>query len=75
MPYIPRPKPCFLDGMVKAFVDGNTQIYKMNDKYYSWDKLHGEIEVFNKRGYHIMVLDPNGNPTKKTAKKGRTINV
>jgi len=74
MPYIPRPSPCYLDNMEKHIVDGNTQIYKMNDKYYSWDKLHGEIEVFNKRGFHIMVLDSNGKQI-KGAKKGRYINV
>ncbi len=74
MAYIPRPRPCFLDGMIKAFVDGDTQVYKMNDKYYTWDGLHGEIEVFNKRGLHIMVLDAYGNLI-KDAVKGRKINV
>ncbi|MCL2089250.1 MAG: colicin E3/pyocin S6 family cytotoxin [Oscillospiraceae bacterium] len=74
MAYKPRPKPSFLDNTTKAFVDGDTQVYKMNDKYYTWDGFHGEIEVFNKRGYHIMVLDTYGN-TIKGAVKGRKINV
>lgn len=39
-----------------------------------WDGLHGKIEVYNKRGYHIMVLDPYGNKI-KDAVRGRKINV
>jgi hypothetical protein len=74
MSYVPKPKPCFLDGMTKFRVIGNRQVYKSWDKYYSWDELHGEIEVFNKRGKHIMVLDADGNYI-KDAVNGRTINV
>lgn len=74
MGYVPRPRPCFLDGLEKYKVIGDTQIYRSNDKYYSWDGLHEEIEVFNKRGYHIMVLDPYGNKI-KDAVRGRKIDV
>lgn len=72
--YITKPKPCFLDGMDKYQVIVGRQVYKSGDKYYSWDELHGEIEVFNKRGKHIMVLDAQGNYI-KDAVKGRKINV
>lgn len=27
------------------------------DRYYEWDSLHGHIEVYNKRGGHLGVLD------------------
>ncbi|MBO5383070.1 MAG: hypothetical protein J6A30_02090 [Ruminococcus sp.] len=74
MSYIPKPKPCFLDNLEKYKVIGTTQVYKGKDKYYTWDGLHGEIEVFNKRGYHIMVLDPYGKMI-KDAVKGRYIDV
>ncbi len=74
MTYIPKPKPCFLDEMTKHQVIDSRQVYKQNDKYYSWDGLHGEIEVFNRRGWHIMVLDAYGNKI-KDAVKGRKINV
>ena len=74
MSYIPKPKPCFLDGLQKFRVIGDRQIYRANDKYYSWDELHGEIEVFNKRGRHIMVLDAQGNYI-KDAVNGRKIDV
>lgn len=74
MPYVAKPKPCFLDGMKKYHVINGRQVYKKNDKYYSWDEFHGEIEVFNKRGRHIMVLDSQGNVIKE-AVKGRKIDV
>lgn len=35
------------------------KLWRSQDKerYYTWDALHGEIEVFNKRGKHLGVLD------------------
>lgn len=74
MTYIPRPRPCFLDTLQKYKVVGDTQIYRLNDKYYTWDSLHGEIEVFNKRGHHLMVLDADGRKIKE-AVRGRRIDV
>ena len=74
MPYIAKPRPCFLDGMEKYQVIHGRQVYKSEDKYYTWDEFHGEIEVFNKRGNHIMVLDAQGNYI-KDAVRGRMINV
>ncbi len=47
---------------------------KDGNKIYTWDSLHGEIEVFNKRGYHLGALHPNGD-LKKEAIKGRKIYV
>ena len=43
-------------------------------RLFTWDALHGEIEVFNRRGKHLGVMDPNGNFI-KTAVKGRIIDV
>lgn len=74
MPNIPIPHPSFLDGCEKYRVDAGKQIYRKYDKYYTWDGLHGEIEVYNKRGFHLMVLDPYGKKI-KDAVKGRNINV
>ncbi len=74
MAFIHPPIPCFLNMLQKHIVQGGKQIYKSEDKYYMWDGLHGEIEVYNKRGYHIMVLDPYGNKI-KDAVRGRKINV
>jgi hypothetical protein len=43
-------------------------------RLYEWDSLHGEIEVYNKRGDHLGVLDSDG-VFIKNAIKGRTIDV
>lgn len=72
-----KPKPCFLDNCLKYKVEGNFQIYK--DKYeprfYTWDFTHGEIEVFNKQGKHVGVIDAiTGEPIKPPV-RGRKINL
>ena len=74
MAYVPKPNPSFLDKLEKYHVIDGKQTYRDNDKYYQWDGLHGEIEVYNKRGFHIMVLDPQGKYI-KDAVRGRKINV
>jgi hypothetical protein len=43
-------------------------------RLFTWDALHGEIEVFNRRGRHLGVMDPNGRLV-KDAVKGRKIDV
>ena len=66
----------FLDGCEYiGFIHGQ-QRWKSRDRkrIYTWDALHGEIEVFNQRGRHLGVLDPRGRPI-KDAVKGRRINV
>jgi len=44
---------------------------------YTWDAMHGEIEVFNEWGYHLGVIDAvSGELLKhKQAVKGRKINI
>lgn len=43
---------------------------------YQWDSLHGEIEVYNKRGVHLNVFDINGYPIKgKGGIKGRRLKI
>lgn len=73
---IPIPKPSFLDDCESVgAVDGQKR-WKSKDlnRIYTWDSLHGEIEVFNKRGLHLGALYPNGD-FKKVAIKGRKIYV
>ena len=43
-------------------------------RLFEWDPLHGEIEVYNRLGWHLGVLDPSGK-FKKGAVKGRKIDV
>ena len=75
MPYAPRPKPCFLDQFeVYKVIDGR-KIYRSKDRYFSWDELHGEIEVFDRRGFHLGALDAVSGALIKDAKRGRRLHV
>jgi len=42
---------------------------------YTWDGLHGEVEVFNTRGEHQGVVDAVTGSPLKPARKGRKIRV
>jgi putative cytotoxic protein len=73
----PIPKPSILDefefigainGERRWRSDGGKRIY-------TWDALHGEVEVFNKRGKHLGALDPINGTLVKEAVKGRKIDV
>ena len=75
---IPRPSPCFLDKCKPlGFINGEKRWGSSDGKrIYTWDSRHGEIEVFNRFGHHIAVLDAvTGIPNGKNAVPGRTINV
>ena len=73
----PRPNPCFLDQCESlGAIDGEKRWRSPDGKrLYTWDSLHGEIEVFDARGYHIGALDPVTGTYLKDAKKGRRIDV
>ncbi|MGA6828846.1 colicin E3/pyocin S6 family cytotoxin [Nitrospira sp. NS4] len=73
----PVPKPSILDGCdcLGAFSGEKRWVSKDGSRIYTWDKLHGEIEVFNRRGHHLGAIDPIHGNLIKPAVKGRTINV
>lgn len=72
----PIPKPSFLDECIPiGAIHGQKRWKSVNGKrLYTWDSLHGEIEVFNARGYHLGVLSPKGELIKGPV-KGRKIYV
>lgn len=74
---IPRPSPCFLDGMERlGFKNGNLLWRRPDGKrFYTWDSLHGEIEVFNRRGKHLGAADASTGRLTKGAVEGRSIDV
>jgi hypothetical protein len=43
------------------------------DRLYTWDSLHGEIEVYNRKGKHLGSLESKSGKTIKSAIKGRSI--
>lgn len=77
MTRLPIPRPSYLDtAEYLGFVHGAKRWRTVcGQRLYTWDAYHGEIEVFNKRGRHIGVIDAlNGNMFKE-AVKGRKIDV
>lgn len=73
----PIPVPSFLDTckFLGAFSDEKRWASCDGKRLYTWDFLHGEIEVFNKRGKHLGVLHPVSGELIKDAVRGRTIDV
>ncbi|WP_155591869.1 colicin E3/pyocin S6 family cytotoxin [Lysinibacillus cavernae] len=71
------PKPSFLDTCIYVKTLGNHKLWRSIDakRYYTWDTLHGEIEVFNKRGKHIGAADVLTGEFTKPAVRGRKIDV
>lgn len=45
------------------------------DRFYTWDSLHGEVEVWNKRGIHLGAVDPISGNTVKDADARKSIDV
>lgn len=74
---VPRPDPCFLDECERlGFVYGVLR-WRSRDgsRLYTWDGLHGEIEIFNSRGRHLGVGDAVTGTLIKPPVKGRKIDV
>ena len=64
----------FLKKLSRAKSKGNRTRWKdEKGKIYEWDSQHGELEVYNSRGKHIGVRDPETGKWIKSAKPGRTI--
>ena len=73
---IARPRPSIVDSFKKHKVEGGRQYYfdPNEQRYYSWDSLHGEFEVFDKRGYHLGSVCPITGITLKPPVRGRRFN-
>ncbi len=54
-----RPSPCYLDDMEALGARSGQKIWRSPDgaRLYTWDALHGEIEVFTKKGHHLGALN------------------
>ncbi len=76
-PYIPVPESSILDCCDYLGFKNNQKLWRSKDKrrYFTWDQLHGEIEVFDKNGYHLGSIDPYEGNFLKKAVKGRRIDV
>jgi len=75
---ISRPKPCYLDDFEVWKTVHGRKIWRSpsKDRLYTWDSLHGEIEVFNARGVHLGALHAEtGTLIKPADKEKRKLNV
>lgn len=72
---IPKPRPSILDNCLFDGIEGGRKVYKDPREYiyYTWDSLHGELEVFNKQGLHLGAADPRTGSMTKPAVRGRKI--
>jgi hypothetical protein len=73
----PIPKPSILDELENlGAIEGQRRWRSAGGKrLYTWDSLHGEVEVFNGRGKHLGVMDPQTGEMIKPAVPGRKIGV
>ena len=60
----------------RGYKNGN-QFWQSNDgrRLYTWDSLHGEIEIFNKRGHHLGAAHAVTGKFIKDAVEGRSIDL
>ena len=73
----PIPGPGFLDTCeYLGYIYGERRWRdRRADVLYTWDALHGEIEIYNLRGRHLGAGDPMTGERVKPARKGRYIRV
>lgn len=74
---VPIPNPSFLDTCEAIGARTGKKRWRSHDgkRLYEWDALHGEIEMYNKRGKHLGALDGVSGALIKEPIKGRTIDV
>lgn len=74
---VTRPKPCILDEFQYLGFRNGQQVWSSDrgQRLYTWDSLHGEVEVFNGRGKHLGVRHAVDGDWIKDAVPGRSIDV
>ena len=67
----------FLTKQESFGVRDGAKIWKSADgsRLYTWDSLHGDIEVYNNKGKHLGSARAEDGVMYKSAVKGRKINV
>ena len=73
---VPLPKPSLLDTFTHlGYIYGERRWRDADGFLYTWDSLHGEIEVFSPRGRRRGAIDPLDGSWLKLARQGRRIRV
>ncbi len=70
----PVPKTGFITGLQHVKREGGRR-WTDGENFFEWDSLHGEFEMYNKRGKHLGVCDEQTGAIIKPAVEGRTISV
>ncbi len=72
---LPIPKPSILDVLEVVRIEGGRKVFRDESEnvYYTWDSLHGELEVFNKNGRHLGAACPQTGVIIKPPVRGRRI--
>jgi Cytotoxic len=74
--YIPVPSNSYLHALERVSRHGAQRWRSDNgERLYEWDGLHGEVEVYDKRGHHLGVGDAVSGEIIKGAQRGRRIDV
>ncbi|MBV9829399.1 MAG: hypothetical protein JO001_27590 [Alphaproteobacteria bacterium] len=73
MPPKPIPHPSILDEFEYLGAPYGERRWRSDNgkRLYTWDSLHGEVEVFNSRGKHLGSLNPFTGELIKEAVAGR----
>ena len=71
------PKPSILDNFEPLGARNGKKRWRNRDhtRLYTWDELHGEVEVFSKLECHLGALDPITGDLIKEPVRGRRIDV
>lgn len=72
----PIPKESFLNRLQARFLNGN-KVWRnrSGSRLYTWDYVHGHVEVFDGQGRHIASVDAISEALIGNAVKGRKIDV
>jgi hypothetical protein len=64
-----------LDSFRVSGIDSGRKVFKddLENIYYTWDSMHGELEVFSKSGRHLGAACPQTGVLIKPPVKGRRI--
>jgi len=73
----PPPRTSFIAGLVRVRRKGNPLRWKDRSgrRYYEWDAMHEELEVYSRLGHHLGAVDPWTGMSTKGPVKGRRIDV
>jgi len=74
---VPVPESGFIKDLEYLGIPARRRRYRSRDgdRIYEWDSQHGELEVYNKRGRHLGVVDGETGALIKDPVRGRRIDV